>query len=177
LERIPSYDWCIGKKPREDYTTPVDGHRTLFFKPSIAGSRGEKAHGTKTVPWLLASLGHLAVSPFPDEAEGEQHVKHAVRELPGEVLRLQMSVRYVVSYVVAALVAVRCQTQVRAYYEHVQARGKLKMQALVAVMRKLLHAIYGMFKHNQLFEGQKVYAGPVTAALVPEPKPEEVLCD
>ena len=75
-----------------------------------------------------------------------------------------------------ALVAVRCQAQVRGYYEHLPARGKTKLQALVATMRKLLHAIYGMFKHNQLFDGQKVYAGPNASAPVPEPKPKEVLC-
>lgn len=57
-----------------------------------------------------------------------------------------------------ALVAVRRDPYVRAYYEHLQARGKTKMQALVATMRKLLHAIYGMWKHNQPFEGAKVYA-------------------
>jgi transposase len=57
-----------------------------------------------------------------------------------------------------ALVAVRRDPQVRAYYEHLLARGKTKMQALVATMRKLLHAIFGMFKHDQLFDGQKVYA-------------------
>jgi transposase len=57
-----------------------------------------------------------------------------------------------------ALVAVQHEPHLRAYYEHLQARGKTKMQALVAVMRKLLHAIYGMFKHDQLFDGEKVYA-------------------
>jgi transposase len=57
-----------------------------------------------------------------------------------------------------ALVAVRHDPHVRAYYEHLLARGKTKMQALVATMRKLLHAIFGMFKHDQLFDGAKVYA-------------------
>ena len=60
-----------------------------------------------------------------------------------------------------------------AWIEGAVVRGKTKMQALVATMRKLLHAIYGMFKHNQPFDGQKVYA-----ALVPAPasEPKEVLC-
>jgi len=49
-------------------------------------------------------------------------------------------------------------SHIRAFYEHLLARGKTKMQALVAVMRKLLHAIFGMFKHNQTFDGHKVYA-------------------
>jgi len=34
------------------------------------------------------------------------------------------------------------------------------MQAPVASMRKLLHAIFGMFKHDQLFDGAKLYALP-----------------
>jgi transposase len=71
-----------------------------------------------------------------------------------------------------ALVAVQHQPQVRAFYEHLLARGKTKMQALVATMRKLLHAIFGMFKHDQLFDGQKVYA----ALDVSVPTPQEVLC-
>jgi len=31
------------------------------------------------------------------------------------------------------------------------------MQALVAVMRKLLHAVYGMLKHRQPYDGAKLY--------------------
>jgi transposase len=71
-----------------------------------------------------------------------------------------------------ALVAVRHDPHVRAYYEHLLARGKTKMQALVATMRKLLHAIFGMFKHDQLFDGQKVYAALDVSVLAPQ----EVLC-
>ena len=74
-----------------------------------------------------------------------------------------------------ALVAVQHQPQVRAFYEHLLARGKTKMQALVASMRKLLHAIYGIFKHDQLFNGQKVYA---SSPAVPAPvlSNSEVVC-
>jgi len=75
-----------------------------------------------------------------------------------------------------ALVAVRHDPQVRAYYEHLQARGKTKMQALVATMRKLLHAIYGMFKHDQLFDGHKVYAASSPSVPAPLPEPQEVAC-
>jgi transposase len=75
-----------------------------------------------------------------------------------------------------ALVAVRHDPQVRAYYEHLQARGKTKMQALVATMRKLLHAIYGMFKHDQLFDGHKVYAPSSPSVPAPLPEPQEVAC-
>lgn len=60
-----------------------------------------------------------------------------------------------------ALVAIRRQPNLRAFYEHLRARGKAKMVALVAVMRKLLHAIFGMFKHQTAFDGNKVFALPL----------------
>lgn len=63
-----------------------------------------------------------------------------------------------------ALVAARRQPNLRAFYQHLLGRGKAKMQALVAVMRKLLHAIYGMFKHAQPFDGSKVYQLPEACA-------------
>ena len=56
-----------------------------------------------------------------------------------------------------ALVAAQHDPHLRAFYELLIARGKAKMQALVAVMRKLLHAIFGMFKHRQLYDGSKLF--------------------
>jgi len=73
-----------------------------------------------------------------------------------------------------ALVAVRHDPHLRAFYEHLLARGKTKMQALVATMRKLLHAIFGMFKHHRLFDGAKVYK--LAEAPSPSLAPMEVLC-
>jgi transposase len=63
-----------------------------------------------------------------------------------------------------ALVASQHEPHLRAFYQHLLARGKTKLQALVAVMRKLLHAIFGMFKHNATYDGSRVFAL--------EPKPE-----
>ena len=56
-----------------------------------------------------------------------------------------------------AIVAVQYEPHVKAFYEKLLSRGKTKMQANVAVMRKLLHAIYGMLKHDRDFEGEKFY--------------------
>jgi len=56
-----------------------------------------------------------------------------------------------------ALVASRRDPNVRAFYEKLVARGKTKMQGIVAVMRKLLHAIHGMLRTNTDFEGQKFF--------------------
>ena len=47
-----------------------------------------------------------------------------------------------------ALVASRYEPHVKAFYDRLIARGKKPKQALVAVMRKLLHSIYGMRKHG-----------------------------
>ena len=57
-----------------------------------------------------------------------------------------------------ALVASRHEPRVRAFYEKLLARGKKPMQALVAIMRKLLHAIHGMFQHDADFDGAKFLA-------------------
>jgi transposase len=62
-----------------------------------------------------------------------------------------------------ALVAVRHEPHVRAFYEQLLAAGKLPLQALVAVMRKLLHAIYGMLKTNTDFDGAKFRRLPEAA--------------
>jgi len=57
-----------------------------------------------------------------------------------------------------ALVATRHEPHLRGFYHHLLERGKAKLQALVAVMRKLLHAIFGMFKHDTPYDGSKLYA-------------------
>jgi transposase len=56
-----------------------------------------------------------------------------------------------------ALVAAQYEPHVKAFYEKLLGRGKTKMQANVAVMRKLLHAIHGMLKHDRDFDGEKFY--------------------
>lgn len=56
-----------------------------------------------------------------------------------------------------ALVAAQHQPHLRAFYRRLLGRGKSKMQSLVAVMRKLLHAIHAMFKTHQPYDGSKLY--------------------
>jgi len=43
-------------------------------------------------------------------------------------------------------------------------RGKSKMQALVAIMRKLLHCVFGMLKHQSVFDAQR-FRGPHSQTL------------
>lgn len=52
----------------------------------------------------------------------------------------------------AAIVATRCNSHVKAVYERLLARGKSKMSALGAAMRKLVHLCFGVLKTQQPYE-------------------------
>ncbi len=54
-----------------------------------------------------------------------------------------------------ALVASRHEPHVKAFYDQLIARGKKPKQALVAVMRKLLHSIHGMLGNGTDFDGER----------------------
>lgn len=56
-----------------------------------------------------------------------------------------------------ALVAVQRDPHLRSFYQLLQSRHKAKLQALIAVMRKLLHAIYGMLRSHTPYDGQKLF--------------------
>lgn len=52
----------------------------------------------------------------------------------------------------AALVAITHNPQLRAFYQRLLAKGKAKKAALGAVMRKLVHICYGVFKHQTPYQ-------------------------
>ncbi|ASC71021.1 Insertion element IS900 uncharacterized 42 kDa protein [Halomicronema hongdechloris C2206] len=51
-----------------------------------------------------------------------------------------------------AVCATRYNPELKAFYERLLKRGKSKMAAVGAVMRKLLHIVYGVLKHRSPFE-------------------------
>jgi transposase len=57
-----------------------------------------------------------------------------------------------------ALTAVRRDPAFATFYQKLLERGKRPLQALCAAMRKLLHAIYGMFRHNLPFDPTRLFA-------------------
>jgi transposase len=59
-----------------------------------------------------------------------------------------------------ALVARRWQPNLRAFAEHLVSRGKKPIQALVAVMRKLLVAIHHMLRRDRAFDGSGLFHLP-----------------
>jgi len=57
-----------------------------------------------------------------------------------------------------ALSSTQHELHVSAYYQHlINDNGLTKLQALCAVMRKLLHAIHGMLKSGKPFDGTRFY--------------------
>lgn len=56
-----------------------------------------------------------------------------------------------------ALVAVRHDPHLRAFYETLLLRHKAKLQAILAVARKLLHAIFGIFRSHTPYDGNKLF--------------------
>lgn len=111
---------------------------------------------------LLAELGTL-----PDHLEVRQWVAMAgldpqIRESGGRTLarphiskRGNARLRRVLF--MPALVAIRRQPHVRSFYQGLVQKGKPRRVAQVAVMRKVLHALYGMLKNDELFDPNKLF--------------------
>lgn len=62
-----------------------------------------------------------------------------------------------------ALVGSQKDPHMKAFYMKLIAQGKKPMQALVAIMRKLLLAIWGMFKNREKWDGEKFFKIPQPA--------------
>lgn len=57
-----------------------------------------------------------------------------------------------------ALVALRRDPYLRCFDQNLLVRGKARLQAVVAVVRKLLHALFALFRTNQPYDGSKLCA-------------------
>jgi transposase len=64
-----------------------------------------------------------------------------------------------------ALSAKQHDTRVKAYFRHLVASGKKPLQAACAVMRKLLHAIHGMLKHDKSGRVGRFFCPPFASEL------------
>ena len=62
-----------------------------------------------------------------------------------------------------ALVAFQHDVHVAGFYRHLIVKGKPGKVAVVAVMRKLLHAVWGMFRTAQPWDGARFYRLEVAA--------------
>ena len=60
-----------------------------------------------------------------------------------------------------APVAIQRDEAVRGFYDRLANRGKPNIKDNFAVMRKLLHAIYGVFKSGTRFQASKCFPTPI----------------
>jgi transposase len=101
------------------------------LSPELTARQWVAHAGLDPRPWQSGTSVH---KPAPISRTGNQHLRRAL--------------------FMPALVAARHEPHVRAFYQQLVARGKTRLQAIVAVMRKLLHAIYRMWKHDADFDGR-----------------------
>lgn len=94
-------------------------------------------------------VAHTGLDPRRHESGSSVHRPTRISKVGNKYLRAALYM--------PALTACHHDPHIRAFYEKLIARGKKPLQAIVAVMRKLLHAIYGMLKHGQDFQGEKFY--------------------
>jgi len=94
-------------------------------------------------------VAHAGLDPRPFESGTSVHRPRRISKVGNRHLRAALYM--------PALVAIQHQPNVKAFYDKLIAAGKKPMQAVVAVMRKLLHAIWGMLKHDQDFDGEKFF--------------------
>jgi transposase len=92
---------------------------------------------------------HAGLDPRPYESGTSVHRPRRISKVGNRYLRAALYM--------PALVAIQHEPNVKAFYNKLVTTGKKPMQAVVAVMRKLLHAIWGMLKHDQDFDGNKFF--------------------
>jgi hypothetical protein len=98
----------------------------------------------------IAWLGRIDVGlldPRPYGSDTSVHKPRRISEVGNRHLRATLYT--------PALVAVQHDPSVKASYNKLVTAGKKPMQIVVAVTRKLLHAIWSMPKRNQHFDGNK----------------------
>jgi len=154
-----------------------------FLQDSIKRLTEEAVKIIHHDPWLWTAFRHLVsvrgiaqasavailaeLAPLPPDMSAREWVAHAGIDprhfesgtsvnKPTRISRTGNR-RLRAALYMPALVAIRHEPNVKAFYEKLLAKGKKPMQAILAVMRKLLHAIWGMLHHDRDFQGEKFY--------------------
>jgi transposase len=94
-------------------------------------------------------VAHAGLDPRPCESGSSQRSSRRISKQGNARIRRALFM--------PALVAIQRDANVSAYYEKLLKKGKAKLQAITAVMRKLLHALWGMLHHRQEWEGEKFF--------------------
>lgn len=101
-------------------------------------------------------VAHAGLDPRPKESGTSVHGRRAISRIGNTRLRAALYM--------PALVAIQREPAIRDHYQALVAEGKLKMVAIVAVMRKLLHSLWRMIHTGTAFDGRKYSQRQVPAA-------------
>ena len=95
-------------------------------------------------------VAHAGLDPRRMESGTSLHKPTRIRKKGNRHLRAALYM--------PALVSSQREPNIRGFYQRRIAGGLRPIQALVAIERKLLHAIHGMWSHNTDFDGAKFFA-------------------
>lgn len=144
------------KKLEQEIDTHMDGHDSLqkdaLLLKTIPGI------GDVTSRYLVSVLrsrafekasqcaAYLGVIPVSRSSGSSVRSKAVLSKAGNSLVRAKLYM--------AAVVAIRCNPDAKVLYERLLARGKAKMSALGAVMRKLVHISFGVLKHQKEYCAQ-----------------------
>jgi len=133
--------------------------RLLTGMPGIAETSAVAILGELVLlsPHLTARqwVAHSGLDPVHQDSGTSVHKRSRISRAGNRHLRRALYM--------PALAAVRWDPHMKAFYEALQQRHKTKLQAIIAVARKLLHAIYGIFKSRTPYDGSKLFPQLQTA--------------
>lgn len=95
-------------------------------------------------------VAHAGLDPRPYQSGTSIHRATRISKVGNRHLRRALYM--------PALVASRHEPHVRAFATKLRQRGKTPLQSIVAVMRKLLHALHGMLRADQDFDPSRFHA-------------------
>jgi transposase len=100
-------------------------------------------------------VAHAGLDPRLFQSGSSVHKRARISKAGNNYLRA--------SLYLPAVVAGQRDPHVIAFRSKLLGRGKAKRQVHVAIMRKLLHAIWGMFRHQRPWDSSKLFAAAVGA--------------
>jgi transposase len=112
---------------------------------NLLGELALLAPGLTVRQWVA----HSGLDPAHHESGTSVHQRSRISRAGNRYLRRALYM--------PALVAVRHDPCLRAFYQVLLARHKAKLQALIAVARKMLHAIFGMFRWRTAYDGSRLF--------------------
>jgi len=112
---------------------------------NLLGELALLAPGLTVRQWVA----HSGLDPAHHESGTSVHQRSRISRAGNRYLRRALYM--------PALVAVRHDPCLRTFYRSLLARHKAKLQALVAVARKMLHAIFGMFRWRTAYDGPRLF--------------------